>query len=41
MSMHTHRDHGYFDSGFDGSYWPALLVVGAMFALASVAWLTS
>ena len=41
MSMHTNRHHDYFTSRADGSYWPALLVVAAMFAIAAVAWATS
>jgi hypothetical protein len=46
MSMHTDRHHddphhGYFDSNLDGSFWPAVLVVAAMFAIAAVAWMTT
>jgi hypothetical protein len=40
--MATTKDHhDYFASSFDGSYWPALLVVGAMFAIAAIAWMTT
>jgi hypothetical protein len=41
MSMHSHRHHDYFASSFDGSFWPAVLVVAAMFVVAAVAWTTS
>ena len=40
MSMHTHHPD-YFASSFDGTIWPAVLVIAAMFALATVAWVTS
>jgi len=39
MSMHTHHDRGNFDSEADGSFWPGLLTVGAIFVLAGFAWL--
>jgi hypothetical protein len=40
--MATTKDHhDYLTSSFDGSYWPALLVVGAMFAIAALAWMTT
>ncbi len=41
MSIHPDRHHDYFASSFDGAFWPALLVFGAMVALAIVAWVTS
>jgi hypothetical protein len=41
MSMHSGRHHDHFSSSFDGSFWPALLVVAAMFAIAAVAWMTT
>jgi hypothetical protein len=41
MSTHTEHHHDYLASGFDGSYWPAVLTVAAMFAIAAVAWMTS
>jgi hypothetical protein len=42
MSMHTNRDHhDYFSSSVDGSFWPALLVIAAMFAIAAIAWTVS
>jgi hypothetical protein len=41
MSMHPDRHHDYFASSFDGSFWPALLVVAAIFTVAAVAWITS
>ena len=31
MSMHTHHPD-YFASSFDGTIWPAVLVIAAMFA---------
>jgi len=34
-----HQD--YFASSFDGTIWPAILVFGAMAALAMVAWVTT
>ena len=41
MSTRTGPHHDYFASSFDGSYWPALLVVAAIVAIAAVAWVTS
>ena len=38
MSTHTERHHDYFVSSIDGSYWPAILTVAAVVALAVVAW---
>ena len=40
MSMHPNRHHDYFASNLDGSFWPAVLVVAAMFVVAAVAWTT-
>jgi hypothetical protein len=40
MSMHPNRHHDYFASNLDGSFWPAVLVVAAMFVVAAVAWMT-
>lgn len=41
MSMHSHHHPDYFASRLDGTVWPAVLAVAAMFALAAVAWVTS
>ncbi len=41
MSMHSDRHHDHFASSFDGSVWPAILVVAAMFAIAALAWTTT
>jgi len=42
MSMHTgrHHEHDYFASRFDGSFWPAVFALAAIFAIAAVAWMT-
>jgi len=41
MSTRTDHHHDNFASSFDGSYWPAALVIAAMLAIAAVAWVTS
>jgi hypothetical protein len=35
------RPHDYFASSLDGSFWPAVLVIAAMVAIAAVAWMTA
>jgi hypothetical protein len=41
MSMHSNQHHDYFASSYDGAVWPAVLVTAAMFALATIAWMTA
>jgi hypothetical protein len=39
--MHSNQHHDYFASSYDGAVWPAVLVTAAMFALATIAWMTA
>jgi hypothetical protein len=41
MATRIDRPHDYFTSSFDGSFWPAVLVIAAMLAIAAAAWMTS
>ena len=38
MSMHSSHHHDYFASRFDGSVWPAVLMVVAIVAIAALAY---
>jgi hypothetical protein len=38
MSMHDSHHHDYFSSRFDGSVWPAVLMVVAIVAIAALAY---
>ena len=40
MSMHSDRHNDYLASSLDGSYWPAVLVIAAMIAIATFAWMS-
>jgi hypothetical protein len=40
MSMHSDHHNDYFASRFDGSAWPAVLMVAAVFILTMVAWMS-
>jgi hypothetical protein len=40
MSMHSDHNHDSFASRLDGSAWPAVLMVAAIFVLSLVAWMS-